>query len=217
MTIRHHPTRTLLIAYASGTTSEAEALAISTHMAFCPECRAAAKAAEAIGGALLDSVARSPMSTGALMSVLARLDEGGEETPSPGSVSSAVPSGLPRGLASYVSEALTRSDWRMMAPGIKQLPLHVSGRGKAWLLKLKPGTVLPEHTHRGTELTLLLSGSYTDEIGHFARGDMAELDDAVTHRPVVDQGETCIALVITEAPLKFHGWMARLAQPLIGI
>jgi len=217
MTVRHHPTHALLIAYASGTTSEAEALAITAHLAFCPECRTVARAAEAIGGALLDNVGRSPMSTGALMSVLARLDEVDEEAPSLGSIPSAVPSGLPRGLASYVSDALARSNWRMMAPGIKQLPLLVSGRGRAWLLKLNPGTVLPEHTHRGTELTLLLSGSYTDEVGHFARGDLAELDGSVTHRPVVDQGETCLALIVTEAPLKFHGWIARLAQPLIGI
>ena len=46
---------------------------------------------------------------------------------------------------------------------------------------------------------------------------MEEVDESVIHRPVVDEGPECIALIVTEAPLKFRTWMARLAQPLIGI
>ena len=65
-----------------------------------------------------------------------------------------------------------QSGWRRLAPGIRQLALTTGGGAKARLLKLKPGTVLPEHGHRGTELTILLAGSYTDALGQFRRGDM---------------------------------------------
>ena len=77
--------------------------------------------------------------------------------------------------------------------------------------------MLPSHGHQGTELTVLLAGSYVDELGRFSRGDMVELDETITHRPVAQPGETCVALVVTQAPLRFNGWIARIAQPFIGI
>lgn len=214
MTPSHHPSNALLLSYAAGTTAEAEALAMSTHLTFCPDCRARLAAAEAVGGALLDRIESAPLPPAALQSVLARLDEPAPaaDQPPPQAME-----GLPQALAGYAAEAVARSGWRMLAPGIRQLALTTAGGAKARLLKLKPGTVLPEHGHRGTELTILLAGSYTDALGQFRRGDMAEHDESVVHRPVVDDGPECVALIVTEAPLKFRGWMARLAQPLIGI
>ncbi len=205
-----------MIAYAAGTATEAEALVVSTHLTFCPECRADLRTAEAIGGALLDQIDAVPMHADALQSVIARLDE-----PAPVAMIRArhaeAPEGLPVALAQYAAEALEQTGWRMVSPGIKQLQLTTSGGGKARLLKLKPGTMLPKHGHRGTELTILLAGSYTDELGQFVRGDMEEVDESVIHRPVVDDGPECLALIVTDARLKFHTWMARLAQPIIGI
>lgn len=213
MSPTHHPSDALLMAYAAGTVSEAESLALGTHLTFCPSCRASMMAAEAIGGALLDGIEASPMEPGALQSVLTRLDES-VATPAP-RVDRAM--GLPSALAGYAADALAQSRWQFIAPGIRQLRLHTSGAMTARLMKLKPGTRLPEHGHRGTELTLLLAGSYTDELGQFKRGDLAELDETIHHRPMVDQGEECIALIVTEGSLNFRGWMARLAQPFIGI
>ena len=156
------------------------------------------------------------MDTSALQSVMARLDEAAP-TARIRARHAAAPEGLPTALAEYAAAALEQTGWRWVSPGIKQLQLTTSGLGKARLLRLKPGTMLPKHGHRGVELTLLLAGSYTDELGQFVRGDMAELDKSVVHRPVVDEGPECLALIVTEAPLKFRTWMARLAQPLIGI
>lgn len=217
MTPIHHPSDALLIAYAAGTTAEAESLAVSTHLTFCPDCRAKTMSAEAVGGVLLDRIEAAPMQADALQSMLARLDEGEPAAPRRSPLPQGIPQGLPTALSSYAAEALLGAGWRMLAPDIRQLALQTAGAAKARLLKLKPGTILPEHGHRGTELTIILAGSYTDELGHFARGDLAELDESVVHRPVVDEGAECVALIVTEAPLKFRGWMARLAQPLIGI
>jgi putative transcriptional regulator len=216
MSPNHHPTESLLIAYAAGSTSEGEALAVSTHLTFCPECRAKVATAEAVGGFLLDDIEAAAMPPDALHSIVARLDEAAPAATQHAERPKAM-AGLPSALAEYVSEAMAQKDWRMVSPGIKQLTLPVAGASKARLLKLRPGTAIPEHGHRGTELTILLAGSYTDELGRFARGDMAELDESVVHRPIVDQGPECVALIVTEAPLKFRSWMPRLAQPLIGI
>lgn len=215
----HHPSEALLLGYAGGNLAEAEALAVSAHLTLCPDCRRAVAAAEAVGGALLERLAAAPLSSDGLKSVLARLDE-----PAPRETSSAVlpaasqqGTGLPLALSRYVDEAMAASSWRNIGAGVQQLRLSTAGRAQARLLRLKPGTPLPEHSHGGTELTVVLSGAYTDALGQFARGDMAELDESVTHRPVVDAGAECVALIVTDAPLKFRGMMARLAQPFIGI
>ncbi|NJO31910.1 MAG: transcriptional regulator [Rhodospirillales bacterium] len=207
------------MSYAAGSTAEAHSLAISAHLTLCPSCRCKAGRAEAIGGAFLDDLEGTALKPAALQSLLAQLDEveAGAPTVFDGPYSANLPRRLPSALADYTARALTRSNWRFVAPGIKQLMLDTKSSPRARLLKLKPGTVLPEHSHRGTELTLLLAGSYQDELGRFVRGDFAELDEGVTHKPMVDEGEECIALIVTERPLKFNGLMARLAQPLIGI
>ena len=71
------------------------------------------------------------------------------------------------------------------------------------------------HTHGGSELTLILRGAYRDAIGHFAPGDVADLDSEVEHQPVTVPGVPCICVAATDAPLRFSGWMARLLQPLV--
>ncbi len=216
----HHPSEALLLAYAGGSLGEAESLAVSTHLAFCPECRRAVSAAEAIGGALLEGMATAPVSADGLKAVLARLEDEQPEARlqavARAGFAPALP-GLPLTLSRYVESSLGETGWRPAGPGVQQLRLRTGGRARARLLRLRPGTPLPEHTHRGNELTLVLSGSYSDELGRFACGDMTELDASITHRPIVDRGAECVALIVTDAPLKFSGLMARIAQPFVGI
>jgi RNA polymerase sigma factor (sigma-70 family) len=58
----------------------------------------------------------------------------------------------------------------------------------------------------------------SDELlGRFAKGDIADLDEEIEHRPVVEASEPCICLAASEAPTRFKSWPARLLQPLIGI
>ena len=75
---------------------------------------------------------------------------------------------------------------------------------------------LPRHSHTGTELAMVLSGSYQDEIGRYTAGDLADHDEDVTHRPCSDARDGCICLIATEGPLRFEGFMLRMLQPVIG-
>jgi putative transcriptional regulator len=85
------------------------------------------------------------------------------------------------------------------------------------LLKIPAGQPVPEHSHRGMELTLVLDGSFSDEISTFARGDVEMADDSLMHQPKADKGKDCICLAVTEAPLRFKSRFLRLIQPLLGI
>jgi putative transcriptional regulator len=85
------------------------------------------------------------------------------------------------------------------------------------LFYIAPGTTIPRHTHGGSELTLVLSGSFMDEIGHFQSGDLADLDDSVCHKPVADTDQPCICLIATDERLRFSGVLGRMLRPFIGI
>ena len=84
-------------------------------------------------------------------------------------------------------------------------------------MRIKSGTAMPSHTHEGTELTLVLAGGFSDERGHFLRGDLAEVDASVDHRPIADPGDDCICLAVTDAPLRLTGPFGRLLNPFLRI
>ncbi|MBB4285266.1 ChrR family anti-sigma-E factor [Roseospira goensis] len=227
MTVKHHPSEALLIAYAAGHLGEGLSLLVATHLTLCPHCRAAVAEAEAVGGAMMDTVAPVAMGADAL-SVLGRLDrpEAGAGAPPPvtrrrpaSSPARAAPQGiaLPAPLRGYVQD-LSAARWQWVSPGVRQLDLmhRPKGRDTAKLLRIAPGRVLPEHGHTGLELTVVLQGSFTDEQGRFTRGDLAELDSDVNHQPIADSGEECICIIGTEAPLRFSGLVPRMVAPMLG-
>jgi len=80
------------------------------------------------------------------------------------------------------------------------------------MLKIAPGKCLPMHSHGSSELTQLLRGAYDDSLGHFAPGDVADLDSQVEHQPVTTPGVACICVSALDAPLVFSGWFARKLQ-----
>jgi putative transcriptional regulator len=122
-------------------------------------------------------------------------------------------------IAGRVGRSLDEIAWKRLGPGLWHYPISLSpgASGDLRLIKVAPGKELPEHGHRGEELTLLLRGSYHDEIGTFQEGDIADLDDEVEHRPVADEMTGCICLIASEKKARFKGLIARLLQPFIGV
>ncbi|MFC7738930.1 cupin domain-containing protein [Roseomonas sp. GCM10028921] len=85
------------------------------------------------------------------------------------------------------------------------------------LLSIRPGIALPGHSHEGTELTCVLEGSFADESGRYGIGDMAEVEEGVSHRPVADSPTDCICLIATRGRLRFAGLIGRLAGAFLKI
>src|SRR5512146_1415316 len=188
MTITHHPPDELLLEYAAGASDEAAALVLATHLALCPLCRRTVAEAEAVGGSLLEDSSEFSLSPQAMKAVLSRLDEPVGMAPPPVKRS---PSNVPEPLRSYVGGDLNAVPWRKIAGGISYRPLFRRGAARAYLLRSTPGTGVGLHTHHGEELTLCLSGGYTDETGSYARGDMQWTTPEILHQPVADAGEDC--------------------------
>lgn len=212
----HHLDDSTLLSYAAGTLDEAFTVVAASHISVCPACRAAVQRAEAVGGALLDRMDDARVSEDCRTRTMAALDR----ALFPVRRSMTAQSELPRPLASRLSAArFADLAWKKKAPGVAMLDVKLSGsaRGQLKLMRISAGRAMPEHGHGGEEITLVLKGAYTDHMGRFGEGDVADLDEAIEHRPVVGHDSDCICLVATEQATRFKSLAARLMQPFVGI
>jgi len=213
--INHHLTDALLMAYAAGTLPEAFSLTVATHISMCDECRARLGAYECLGGAVLERAETVAMAEDSLSATMARIRDGApvREYPAPRKRSGV----LPAPLQDYVGGDLGDVRWRPVGMGVKQAILPTARDATARLLYIPAGAAVPDHGHRGTELTLVLQGAFVDETDRFGPGDIEVADEDLHHMPVADIGADCICLAATDAPLRFRGMIPWLAQPFLRI
>lgn len=217
--INHHINDATLMAYSAGSLSTSLNFVVATHLSMCATCRAKLEQFDTIGAANLNDLPVVSMNANALENVMALIDADNSHIDDLASVQSANQNGLPNPLAQYLPEGLDGIKWKTMAPGIKTyaIPEVNVEQGSLRLLKIAPGITIPEHTHTGGELTLVLRGSFQDEIGRFCAGDLADLDEDNHHQPIADTHEDCICLIATEGPLKFKSMMPKIMQYFVGM
>lgn len=215
-TIRHHLTDALLTGYAAGTLPEAIGLIVATHVSLCDDCRAQLAALESVGGALVEAEVAAPMAEDALDRTLARLTT---PTPRP-PVQPAAPVArpvLPAPVRAYVGGDLDKVKWQRLGMGVRQAILPTSRGATARLLHIPAGRAVPDHGHRGLELTLVLQGAFHDEVEHFGPGDIEIATEDLQHTPTAEPGEDCICLAVTDAPLRFSNLVPRVLQSIFRI
>jgi len=208
--ITHHTPDALLVTYAAGSLPQPYALVVATHISLCFECRAAYEAHQAGGGAVLETVGAEAVSEGLKTSVLNLLDAPYAPRPTyprtgvyPGPVMEALKGKPPR--------------WKSLGLGVRQSILSSGREGSTRLLYIPPGQAVPDHSHNGLELTLVLQGSFSDATGRFGVGDLEVADQDIEHTPTADPGAPCICLAATDAPLRFNALVPRLLQPFFRI
>jgi len=196
-TIRHHPDSATLMSFAAGALAEPLAAACSVHASMCAQCRDELRDMELLGASLLGSeptpgarVAAPARPTDATLAERTSNERGAVSDP----------------IASKYGLALDRIPWKRLAPGVWQhhLALSPGAQGELYFIRLAPGCRLPLHGHTGAELTVVLTGAFTDASGEFRRGDIQEIDK-IEHQPVGDREEGCICLVAAEGPYLLKG------------
>lgn len=217
MTISHHLSDDLIVSYAAGALAEGWSLAVASHLALCPACRARVAEAEAVGGQMLAGIAPQQVAEGSWTLLRAKLAATPQEQPT--AVSRPAPCAiLPKVLQDYVGGDVDAINWRPLGLGAAQCLIPTKDREtQVRLLKIPAGKPVPEHSHGGRELTLVLSGAFADEEGRFGRGDIEDADGSLTHQPVATPEADCICLAVTDAPLRFRSWIVRALQPVLGI
>ena len=216
MTINHHASDELLLAYAAGQLSPAPALVVASHLAMSGDSAARFSTFEQLGGALLDEQPMADIAPDLFERMLARLDEPAPEE------HIRVPqdhSALDVGVALPPPLAQCKiGKWRTIAPGIRfaNVDMPEDPKYKVVLLRVGPGKALPQHGHAGSELTLILKGYFSDEAGTYGPGDIEEEDNGSNHQPMVGPEGECICLTAIEGKLIPNGWLARIMMPFFG-
>jgi putative transcriptional regulator len=211
--ITHHIPDDLLMGYAAGALPQAFDLVVASHVSLNDDARARLAGFDAVGGAVLSEMEEAEIAEDSLERTLARIGAGTpRSTPVTGK-----PGTFPEPLRKLVGGDEDAVAWRSLGRGTKQCVLHAEDGASARLLYIPAGQAMPEHGHRGMELTLVLKGAYRDESDRFARGDVEFADEDMDHTPVAETGEDCICLIATESRLRFKGLLPRIAQPFIGI
>ncbi|SES80243.1 ChrR family anti-sigma-E factor [Oceanicella actignis] len=209
--VTHHIPEPMLADYAAGRLGHAFSVATAAHVSLCDECRARLAAHEAAGGAVLETLPPEPVSDELMARVMARLDDPAAAPPEPPRPSGIYPGPVMAALGGRPPR------WRSMGAGIRQAMLHAGPDGSLRLLYIPPGRAVPDHGHKGRELTLVLQGAFHDETGRFGVGDVEYADESLEHTPVADEGAPCICLAATDAPLRFRGLIPRALQPIFRI
>jgi putative transcriptional regulator len=221
MTIRHHVSDDLLVSYAAGGLSEGWSLLVATHLALCPHCRGRNRSAEAVGGWMLECAESEPVAAGSFARIIDRIDENPRPHAAPrcsGNIVRECVHDLPEPLRGYAGGDLDEIGWHRLGLAAARADIKTSdAETQVRLLRFPPGMEVPEHGHGGRELTLILAGSLHDFNSIFERGDVADADETVEHRPKAGPEIGCVCLAVTDAPLRFRSLALRLARPILGI
>lgn len=207
----------LLLRYAAGQLRPAPALVVASHLAMSASSRRIVNGFEAVGGALLDDEPLADLSENLFARTIAAI-----ETPvRPASLPPARShEALDMGVtipAPLARRAIGR--WKWLGPGMRfaRVSMPEDPDHNLILLRVPSGRGLPEHSHSGEELTLVLKGSFHDEIGRYGVGDLIHEDEETDHTPTVDKDGECICLTAIEGPMKIKSWLGRVVQPFLGL
>ncbi len=203
-----HPPGEFLTDYAAGSASWAVSLFVASHLALCPNCRAEVRALERAGADMFEHL--TPEAFGRPLPIPGDREpllaaNSPQITPLTGCFADLT---LPEPLRSHLITAQAAPAWRRLMPGLSDyvIPMPQDVQGPVpYMLQIAPGQAMPRHSHRGSELTLVLEGGFSDASGHYGRGDVEFADDQIDHQPKADRGPHCVCLVVTDASLRFTG------------
>lgn len=120
-----------------------------------------------------------------------------------------------RALRHYFGKPIDDLAFRSILPGVKEFRIDTGDDTRAVLYRIRAGRKMPQHSHEGAEITLVLQGGFTDASGHYRRGDMVIADEHVDHIPVADDDEECICFAVMDAPLRLTGPFGRLVNRFV--
>ena len=212
---------TAIINYAAGKLTPARHALIACAIELNPDLAEFAALNTSVAASLLDEVkpvSLSPLFIGKVLETLSfghPYDVANDHNPK--RIMNAPP--VSKGLVNR--DVIKNMSWKSLIPGVA---VHdVLGNRKTkngerlYLLKVKAGMRMPEHTHQGEEWALILSGGYHVDGKTYKRGDLHFENETNSHAPVTCEGEDCICLAMTEAPLVMKGWFPKLVQKVVGI
>jgi putative transcriptional regulator len=218
--INHHPSTEQLKLFNEGLLSTGLSVAVSAHMDFCVECHEtsnhmkseladdwiktidAKKSMDADQFShLIDEITSQDQSV-PVDQIDGLLDEKIELHMHERSVK------LPRVLSKAAGKGVV---WKTLPGGINTANLGMDRETQCDFMYMKPGSQAPRHKHHGLEVTLVLDGTFCDELGEYYPGDFVLRRGSETHTPQSEEG--CLCYSVLDSPLIFTSGFSRLLNP----
>ncbi|MEH8018468.1 ChrR family anti-sigma-E factor [Rheinheimera muenzenbergensis] len=215
--IKFHPSMALLEQFAEGTLSADVALAVSAHIDLCPHCQRLNRDITADMASQLEKAAPTGSSTDWQDMIAAIVAQPQLAKTAQPELAQAQPIRvnqrefvMPRALQRLAAE---HGKWLQLG-GIATAKLPAGAGHHVSLLYIADDTEVPQHTHLGLEMTLVLAGKIVDENGEYVAGDLLINSPDDTHTPRTLAGQDCLCLSVLSAPLQFKKGLTRLLNPL---
>jgi len=210
--IKFHPNKQMLAAFSAGELPLSLSIAMSAHIELCDECAAKAVKIEAqlSHDTWQDTVLEEANFGDMLQAIMSN-----EPTPvdkiaiKPKTVTQVGGNNyqLPTAFSNF-----NCLKWSGFGPVSRARVISDEQHVRASLLYIAAQGKIPEHHHKGYELTLLLEGSFEDEMGTYQKGDFIWIDGELNHSPYTEKG--CLCYAVQNAPLHFVRGMSKVLNPL---
>ncbi len=241
--ISYHPDSRFLTDFASANLPLSEAVCVSAHLEFCGKCRAHVQQLADIGGHLLSRLQPEALEQDSFERLMGRIDaqeasgakdaavfDGYDTAMKPAASAALKPDSLsrtdaargaagvslPRALRRLTQGGVQNLRWVQLGKALRVAPLHIDEDVRETAIyDIKAGGRMPEHEHRGEEITVLLRGSFSDAEGSYTRGDFVVRNAGEAHQPTATQDMDCLCLVSLERPVRPRAWLYRLLEPFV--
>ncbi len=215
-----HPSSELLNQFIQGELATGRSVVISAHVELCKTCSEKTKELQALAvSSWVDpdssesSIRKTAGDYSAMIQNIVKEEQIKTEqlpelvTASLGLLDSSI--SLPRVLAKAAAKGLV---WKKVAGGISEAQLPLDNETQCGFIYMAPGCQVPVHTHEGSETTLVLDGSFEDELGKYRAFDFIIRDQNHQHQPISKEG--CLCFAVLDSPLTFTSGLARLMNPI---
>lgn len=217
-----HPSDNELLEFSAGNLDWAVSICVAAHLQFCPHCKNKIAQFNRIGGSLLDNVEPAEVEISSFSNLMKRIKSAKPEPKlDEPKVNQELNSARAKSLPSVVQKLIPRDKalkWSFVSPALRAAHLE-TGQDKYEVCfhKIKRGGKVASHDHRGTEITLVLEGSFSDSEGNYSAGDYIVKKPGETHRPMAAQDQDCLCLSVSEAPVRVTGLVGHLVNPFLTI
>jgi len=215
---QHCPSAEMLIEFSAGTLETAASICVSAHLHYCKHCRSELLKLNEIGSQLMmqNDPAEIDNTESLLANVIDKIDDLPEPTPSDVSKKSA--GEYPHAVEKMINDAPQPPVWRRLTKSLDVKKL-ISGQNRfeVALHKIHAGGKTPQHDHHGTEYTVVLKGSFSDEQSLYSEGDFIVRQPGDVHQPMSAKNGECICLSALEAPIRLTSRLGFLMKPWLRI
>jgi len=213
--IKHHPSRAMLVDFSAGNLGTAESICVSAHLHFCDQCRNELMRLDQVASQLMTEAEPQTIDEDLFDSVMSKIDALPE---APTKVKIEEKSDFRHTVAKLINETESAPNWRRMSSSV-DVARFQTGQNKfeVALHRISAGGKTPHHGHNGTEFTVVLKGSFSDEQAVYSEGDFLLRGPGDEHQPMGAQNGECICLSALAAPIKLSSPLGFLMKPWLRI